>query len=62
MISKNIQRQHIISALREIDEIGIPENRKSIKYNLKFKVLLKTISGHRMQMKSHLSGRAENQP
>jgi len=34
MIPKNIKRQHILSAIQEIDQKGIPKNRQSHKFQL----------------------------
>jgi len=36
MIPKNIKREHILKALKEIDETGIPDKRASRKYNLEY--------------------------
>lgn len=35
-IPKNIQREHVIEALKFIDEQGVPSNRESTKYNLSY--------------------------
>ncbi|HEC61146.1 MAG TPA: hypothetical protein ENI27_02700 [bacterium] len=35
MIPKNIGKEHVIKAIDEIQRIGFPKNRSSIKYSLK---------------------------
>lgn len=48
MIPKNITRNHILSAIKEVDNNGIPDNRYSTKYTLVFK-------GHRYPPKYIIS-------
>lgn len=37
MINDNIRKEHVLKSIKEIDKDGVPNNRKSTKYQLSFK-------------------------